>query len=183
MSIAPGATFRGSTTTAAVAWLPSARAFPGGGRARDARPPPGATWRGPVRTRRSCSCRTDLRELGALARVGLEGRAHQAHGPVQTGLRRSQGDPQAGGDRGKREVEVVMEDDHGPHLRIEPEEAAFELVTIGDRRLVADDGRVVERRDLDVDAVTPQPARFVDAGTDEKSMQPGIEALRIPQRG
>ncbi len=44
------------------------------------------------------------------------------------------GMPEGRRDGWQWEVEVVVEDDHGPHLRVEPEEAALELVAVGARR-------------------------------------------------
>ena len=76
-----------------------------------------------------------------------------------------------------------MEDDHSSHVRVEPDEAAFELVTVGDRRQVVGGPRRVEGNQRDIDPVAPQPAGLVDAGTNEQAMQPGIEASRVPQRG
>jgi hypothetical protein len=75
-----------------------------------------------------------------------------------------------------------MEGDDGSHLRLEPEEAAFELVTIGHGGLRAGDGRWVERREVDIEAMAPEPARLVDRGADEQSVEPGVEAIRVPER-
>ena len=60
---------------------------------------------------------------------------------MQPRLRGPQRDPQGRRDRRQWEVEVVMKDDHGSHLRLQPEEAAFELVAVGDRRFEAVDRR------------------------------------------
>jgi succinyl-CoA synthetase beta subunit len=76
-----------------------------------------------------------------------------------------------------------MEDDHGPHLRFEPEEAAFELVAVDDRRRRVGDRRGVDLGQLDVHAVPACPSRLIDAGVDEQPMQPGIEPVGIPERG
>ena len=34
-----------------------------------------------------------------------------------------------------------------------------------------------------VDAMAPEPARLIDAGADEQPVDPGIEAVRVPERG
>ena len=47
----------------------------------------------------------------------------------------------------------------------------------GDRR------GAIEGRQFDVDAMTPEPARLIDAGADEQPVEPGVEAFRVPQRG
>ena len=76
-----------------------------------------------------------------------------------------------------------MQDDHGPHLRVEPEEAAFELVTSDDRRHGVIDRRGMDGGQFDVDAMASDPARFIDAGADQEPVQPGVEAIEIAERG
>ena len=76
-----------------------------------------------------------------------------------------------------------MQDDHGPHLRLQPEEAAFELVAIRDERFDAGHRRRFEFGELDIDAMAPEPSRLIDAGVDEQPVEPGVEAIRVAQRG
>ena len=76
-----------------------------------------------------------------------------------------------------------MEHDHGSSLGIQPEEAAFELVTVGDARFEAGDRRGDDRSQLDVDAVAAQPLGLVDRRANRELVQPGIEAIRVPERG
>ena len=76
-----------------------------------------------------------------------------------------------------------MKDDHGPHLRIEPEEAAFELVAIGDGRRRVGHRGCVEFGQFDIDAMASSSSRLIDAGVDEQAMQPGIESVGIPKGG
>ena len=76
-----------------------------------------------------------------------------------------------------------MQDDEGPLLGLEPVEAAFELVAVNQHRRVVADGRHVDRSKLDVDAMTPEPARLIDAGADEQPVEPGVESIGGPQRG
>ena len=76
-----------------------------------------------------------------------------------------------------------MEDDHGPHLRVQPEEAAFELVSVGDRRLEALGRRDLDRGELHVHAMAPEPSRLIDAGADDQPVEPCVEAIGIPERG
>ena len=75
---------------------------------------------------------------------------------METRLHRPDRDSERGGDFGQWEVEVVMEDDHGPHLRLEPDEAAFELITVSDRRHVVSGDGCVQRGELEID---PMPAQ------------------------
>ncbi len=78
-----------------------------------------------------------------------------------------------------------MQDDDGSHLRGQPDEAAFELVAVRDRRLVAGDRRkrAADVSEFDVDTMAPQPARLIDAGADEQAVKPCVEGLRVAQRG
>jgi hypothetical protein len=61
-----------------------------------------------------------------------------------------------------------MEDDHGPLLRLEPEEAAFDLVAVGDRRFDASDRRRMDLGQLDIDTMAPEPARLIDTGAHDQ---------------
>ena len=78
-----------------------------------------------------------------------------------------------------------MQDDHGSHLRSEPDEAAFELVAVRDGRLVAGSrrNRAADIDEFDVDAMAPQPACLIDAGTHEQAVKPRVERFRVAQRG
>src|SRR3954451_358114 len=76
-----------------------------------------------------------------------------------------------------------MEDEYGPQLRVEPEEAAFESVAILDRRHLVDDRGDRKSRQVDVEPVPSKPPRLIDEGANEQLMQPGIEAVRVTQRG
>ena len=118
-------------------------------------------------------------------RIGVERRAHQPEGTVEPRLRGAQGDPEAGRDSGQWQVEVVMQDDQGSHLRFKPEEAAFELVAIRDPRLEAGNCRegAADIGQFDIDAMAPQPARLIDTGADEQAVEPGVECFGIAQRG
>ena len=94
------------------------------------------------------------------------------------------GIPSVAGDLRQWQVEVVMKDDDGPLLRLEPAEAAFELVAVGDRPTSASstDGESIGG-ELDVDAMAPEPARLIDAGADQQPVEPGVEAIGVAQRG
>jgi succinyl-CoA synthetase beta subunit len=104
---------------------------------------------------------------------------------MESRLRRSDRDSQDRGDVGQGEIEVVMEDDDSPELGLEPEEAALDLVAVGDSGRVIGRDRAAQRNvvKLDLDPVTPQSAGLVDARANEESMQPGIEAIRVAERG
>ncbi len=78
-----------------------------------------------------------------------------------------------------------MQDDDGSHLRLQPEEAAFDLVAVDDRRFMAGDRRSREGEfgQFDVDAMAPQSARLIDAGAHDEAVKPGVEAVGIAERG
>ena len=100
---------------------------------------------GAVEARRSGSCRAPLTDVGPGSSVGVERRSHLPEPAIQAGLGRAQRDPQRRGDLRQRQVEVVMQDDDRPLLGLEPAEAAFELVAVGDRRRGVGDGGGFER--------------------------------------
>ena len=77
-----------------------------------------------------------------------------------------------------------MQNDDGPLLGLEPAEATLELVAVGDRRRrVGDRGWCREIGDVDVEMTAPNPPDLIDAGVHQQSMQPGVEAIRVAQRG
>ena len=41
----------------------------------------------------------------------------------------------------------------------------------------------MDRSELDVEAMAPQPARLIDAGADEQAVKPGVEAVGAAQCG
>src|SRR6185369_17302009 len=177
------ATFRGSTTTAAGGspWCgpEERRADPGTpeARRRAARPPRSA------RSRRVPSCRSALPEVGTDARVGIDGCVHLTQTAMQTRLRRTEGNADRRCDIGQREVEVVVQDDERPRFRLELRKGALELVAVDDRRRAVRDGRRGDRIDPDVESVSAETARFVDARSNDEAPCPGVEAIRIPKGG
>ena len=56
-------------------------------------------------------------------------------------------------------------------------------VAVLDRRYVIDDRGDRDGGQINVEPVSSEPARLIDTGVDEQPMQPGIEPLRIAQRG
>src|SRR6185369_7198588 len=51
------------------------------------------------------------------------------------------------------------------------------------RRGVGDGGRVREIGDVDIEVMAPQTSDLVDAGIHQESTQPGVEPVRVAQRG
>ena len=76
-----------------------------------------------------------------------------------------------------------MKDDHGSHLRVQAEEAALELVSVGDDGLHAS-GRVdIGHGQVRVDPMAPEPPCLIDAGTHEQPVEPLVEAVGFPEGG
>jgi len=76
-----------------------------------------------------------------------------------------------------------MQDDERPRLRLEAAEAAVELVAVGHRRHGIVGSRNVDRYELDIQSVTPEPARLIDARADKQSVEPRFEAVVAAKRG
>ena len=102
---------------------------------------------------------------------------------MEARFRRSERDSERDGDLRQRQVEIVVKDDEGPRLRLEATEAAFELVAVGHDGGLVVEGRVIDRRQVHIEAVAPQAARLVDAGPIEQAVEPGVEASGTAQRG
>jgi hypothetical protein len=101
---------------------------------------------------------------------------------VEARFRRPERDPQRDGDLRQWQVEIVMKDDEGTRLRLEAAKAASELIAVNGDREAAIDGWRVDVAELDIDTMTPKPARLIDAGADEQSVEPGVEAIGAAQR-
>ena len=86
-------------------------------------------------------------------------------------------------DVGQRHPEVVVHDDDGARLWLEMPESAIEEVAIGDERREVDTGRRVQRREVDFDDASPPTPCDVETGIDQEATEPGVEAIRIAQRG
>ena len=102
---------------------------------------------------------------------------------MEARFRRSERDSERDGDLRQRQVEIVVKDDESPRLRLQAAEAAFELVAVGHDGALVVEGRVIDRGQVDIEAVTPQAARLVDAGPVEQAMKPRVEARGTSQRG
>src|SRR5258705_13054493 len=76
-----------------------------------------------------------------------------------------------------------MKDDQGPRFRFEAAEAAFELGAVGHGGSLVAEGRVVDRGQGNVKAMTPEAACFVDAGAIEQALERGVEWGRAAEGG
>ena len=96
-------------------------------------------------------------------------------------LRGSHRDPERRGGVGKRQAQVVVEDDDRSMLGIEAADAALEVITIGRRGLTVTDRMGHDLRELDLDPAPLDGPKLVAARVQEQPVEPGLEAVRIPQ--
>jgi succinyl-CoA synthetase beta subunit len=75
-----------------------------------------------------------------------------------------------------------MQDDEDPLIRREAPEATIELVAVGEHRSAVAGGKV-DGGEINVEAVPAKASRLVDAGSHEETVQPGVEAIRVAERG
>jgi len=102
---------------------------------------------------------------------------------METRLRRPQWDAKRECHLGQWQIEVVVQHDQRPLVVFEAAKAAFELVTVGGRRGNVDDRFDIQLGQLDVEAMTSKPSALVETGPNEEPVEPGIEPIRVPQRG
>jgi hypothetical protein len=96
-------------------------------------------------------------------------------------FRRSERNSERDGDLRQGQVEIVVKDDESPRLRLEAAEATLELVAVGHDGGLVVRGRVIDRGQVHIEAVTPKAACLVDAGAIEQSVEPSVEARRAAQ--
>jgi hypothetical protein len=96
-------------------------------------------------------------------------------------LRGANRDVERLGHRRDRHSDVVMEHEDRPLLGAEAAEATLELVTLRDERRGVADGRIDQRRKLDLDGPSPSTAQDIEAGVDRQSVKPDIEPIVVAQ--
>jgi hypothetical protein len=89
---------------------------------------------------------------------------------MQARFRRPERDSERDGDLRQGQVEIVVKDDESPRLRLEAAEAAFELVAVGHGGSLVAEGRVIDRGQVNVKAMTPEAACLVYAGAIEQAV-------------
>jgi len=102
---------------------------------------------------------------------------------VQAGLGGPDGDGQRLGNIREGQAEVEVEDDDGPRLRSKPLEGDIEELAVGDDLGDVADLRLVDWRQLDLDQPPAAMAHGVDARSNDQPTKPGLEAIRIAERG
>ena len=89
---------------------------------------------------------------------------------MQARFRRPERDSERDGDLRQGQVEIVVKDDERPRLRVETAEAALELVAVGHGGSLVAEGRVIDRGQVNVKAMTPEAACLVYAGAIEQAV-------------
>ena len=74
-----------------------------------------------------------------------------------------------------------MQDEDRPLIDREPAERPLQLVAVGDGGAAVRGRWPIHGQDPDVGRPLASPLRFVVAGVDEDPMDPGLEALGLPQ--
>jgi hypothetical protein len=102
-------------------------------------------------------------------------------GVMETRASRTRRDAEDLGDLGRGVALVVVEHEQCPLFGREPPEPAFELVPVGDREQVIGRGRSVDRQHSQVRGSAPLARRLVDAFTDDDTVDPRVEPVRIAE--
>ena len=83
---------------------------------------------------------------------------------------------------GQRQIEVVVEDEHGPLLEGQPPEGSFELVPILDGERVVGAVGALDRQDSDLGRPAPSTPGLRVTGIGQDPVEPGLEAIRVTER-
>src|SRR5262245_55399995 len=76
-----------------------------------------------------------------------------------------------------------MQNHQGPMRRVEARERSLDEVPVGQMARIVAVRRFVDREKGDLDGATPSPTSLVEAAVHEKTVQPGVEPLRITKPG
>src|SRR6478672_1848055 len=128
---------------------------------------------------RSCE---SLLGNGRRAGVGFEAGAQRLRRVVEPRLRRAERDVETNRDVRQRQVEVVVEDEHGPLLEGEPPEGPLELVAVVDGQDARRLGRSVDREKPKFGRPTRLTPGLGVALVDQDPVEPRLEAIRVAQR-
>ena len=115
------------------------------------------------------------------ASFGLECRAHGAMGVMESRADCPRRDAEHLGDLRRGVAHEVMQDEDRPFVRREPSEAAIQLVAIGDAEEVVGRRGTFHWKDSEVGRVTALSRRLRDADMGQKTMDPGVESVRIAE--
>jgi len=75
-----------------------------------------------------------------------------------------------------------VQDDDRPAALVEVPEHLVNLVTIREGAGRVPCGRRVDWREFDLDHTASSTTRLIEAGIDDKSVQPGVESIGVPKR-
>ena len=76
-----------------------------------------------------------------------------------------------------------MKDDDGALFRVQARERQVEEFAVGDERCDVGHRRSVDRQEFDLHRSSASTSQDVDAGTDDETSEPALEAIRIAKRG
>jgi hypothetical protein len=96
-------------------------------------------------------------------------------------FRRAVRDAEHLGDPREWQVEIEMEDENGPRLRLESSQGTLEEVAIDHPCGRVGEGRFEEWRELDLDHPSTPLAGDVDACVGDEAVQPVVEGTRVAQ--
>ena len=113
--------------------------------------------------------------------VRLQGRPHRSMGVMKSGAGGPRRDPERVGDLGGRVPLVVVEHEDRTLFGRQAAKPAFELVPVGDAQDVVRCSRTIDREQSQVGDPPPLAHRLADAFTDDQTMQPDVEPIRITQ--
>jgi hypothetical protein len=100
---------------------------------------------------------------------------------VEAGTDGSRGNSEELGDLGWLVANEVAEDQDRPFIRLEPAEAAIELISVADGQELIRRCRAVDREDEQVRDPLALPAGFGNADIREQTVDPGVEPVRIAE--
>ena len=100
---------------------------------------------------------------------------------MEAGTDRPRGNSKELGDLGRLVANEVAEDQDRALVRLEPPEAAIELISIGDAQQLVRRGRIVDREHVQVRDPLALPTGFGDADVGEEPVDPRVEPVRIAE--
>ncbi len=101
---------------------------------------------------------------------------------VMSGFGRSDRDAEGPRNLGQRQPEVVVQDDDGALFGMQARERQVKQFSVCDERCYVGYRRSVDRQKLDFDRSSPPTSQDVDAGADDETSEPALEAIRIAER-
>ena len=102
---------------------------------------------------------------------------------MEARFRRAEWDAQGARGLGQRHPQEEVQDDDGSPCRVEPTEGVVDELALDDSQGGIRNRRTVDRLQLDLDGSRTPAAQAIDAGSNEESMEPSVEPIRVAQSG